>query len=162
MFAIPSCNVWGWFYRQNLFTDLLPRKIETIGSVSTADGNILDTCFFGVYKLSDSTLNKISREGLAFFDDATKSRGYFKEGRRSMGMYDVYSQWQQTPIQNTNDNRSFGSGLECALKKGYDENLVKKIELESYRVGAFYTGHREGQLVIFPSLGIAVLSGLGD
>lgn len=157
--TIPSFNVWFWFDRQKLYEELLPKKLEISGSISNIDSNIFDTCFFAVYRLSDTTVNRINQEGLVFFDDAIRSRGYFY--RRSMGMYDSYAQWQQSPIKNTDKNRTFGSGLNCAERLGFDKSLLKKIELASYERGSFYTGHREGQLVVMPSLGVAVISGAG-
>lgn len=148
-----------WASRQKQFRDWLPAKLEFDGAVTTADGNsILFGCFFGVYKLSDKTLADINRDKLKFFEDATKARAY---KQYDYNMYNSYAKWQKTPIEYTDDNRSFGGGLECARREGVDESLAKKIEIAASSEGSFYTGHREGQLLVIPDLGIAVLSGDG-
>lgn len=144
-----------WSIRQKEFTDWLPAKLEFVESITTADGNgILFGCFFGVYKLSDKTLAGVNRDNLKFFEDATKARAYKK---RDYNMYNSYKKWQKTPI----NNGSFYAGLDCARREGLDESLAKKIELAVYSEGSFYTGHPEGQLIVIPNLGIAVLSGAG-
>jgi hypothetical protein len=159
--TIPSFNVWFWFDRQNYYTGVLPTKLEISGSILTAGyGGLSEGCFFAVYKLSDKTLNSINQEGLTFFNNATKSRTHnVKENQ--FNMYHSYAEWQKTPISYTNKNGSFGSGLECAKQGNLEESLGKKIKLAANSEGSFYTGHREGQLVVIPSLGVAVISGAG-
>ncbi len=150
-----SCNVWYWLYAQSHYKKFLPAKLEISGSILEADS----FCFFAVYKLSDQTLSSINQEGLTFFNNATKSRGSLLKENPN-GRYDIYERWQQTPIKYTDRNQAFGAGLSCAKQTGFDESLLEKISLASQSEGSFYTGHRQGQLVVIPSLGIAVISGL--
>ncbi|AFY73921.1 hypothetical protein Syn7502_01888 [Synechococcus sp. PCC 7502] len=157
---VGAFSLLKWSIRQKQFEDWLPAKLEFVGSITTADGNgIPFGCFFGVYKLSDKTLAGINRDKLKFFEDATKARAY---KQYDYNMYNSYQKWQKTPIEYTNNNRTFGAGIECARSEGLDESLAKKIELAAFSEGSFYTGHPEGQLLVIPDLGIAVLSGVGD
>jgi hypothetical protein len=157
--AIPSCNAWWWSYRQQEFTQLLPPKLEIVGSVLTASSEKTGDCFFAVYKLSDKTLSSIKKEGLTFFSDATKSRAY---DRNQRNYYHTYKPWQRTPLQYQDRNQSFWAGTNCARDAGFDESFRKKIVLLAFAEGSFYTGHSEGQLVVIPNMGIAVLAGIGD
>ncbi|AFY73923.1 hypothetical protein Syn7502_01890 [Synechococcus sp. PCC 7502] len=148
-----------WASRQKQFRDWLPAKLDFVGHITTADGNsILFGCFFGVYKLSDKTLAGINRDKLKFFEDATKARAHQQDDN---SMYNSYEKWQKTPIEYTDSNTTFGAGIKCARSAGLDESLAKKIELAAFSEGSFYTGHPEGQLLVIPDLGIAVLSGAG-
>ena len=154
--TIPSCNLLHWFERQNYYTGVLPRKLEISGSILIADLNILQTCHFAVYKLSDKTLNSINREGLAFFADQTTGRGYKKEDRNND--YYIYRPWEQ---KVSTEITGMGSrvGKACAEKLGFDNSMLKKIYLAP-REDFFYTVGYRKSLIILPKEGIAILSGM--
>jgi hypothetical protein len=68
----------------------------------------------------------------------------------------------KNPVQGQTGNRTFDVGLVCARDSGFDKSLLEKISIVSSSQVSFYTGQAEGQLIVIPSLGVAVLSGIGD
>lgn len=161
IFTIISCYCLYWLYNQNFNKELLPEKIEVSSFVlSKEDFDLREGCGIKVFKLSKNTLDKINQQGLSFFKNATKARGYDLDKHRYNHYYS-YKQWQETPVQESKENKNFWSGLRCAKGLNLDKSLSKKITLAANTKGSYYTGHYEGQLVVIPSLGIVVFSYMG-
>lgn len=142
-------------YSQSFYQGLLPEGLEISGSAIPKDESALTGgCGIVIFKLSNNTLSKISHKKLSFLKELTKARDYNSD---KYNLHYSYSDWQETPLQETNENKNFGLGLSCSRSK-LDENLYKRINLGARTTGSYYTGHQEGQIVVIPSLGIAVLS----
>lgn len=145
--VITSFNTWHWFSKQSFYQGILPEKLEISGAILFAENNIFASCFFAVYKLSDKTIYRINQEGLAFFTDATKGRGYREEDSRKV--YYTYNQWETSPFNDA----IFRHGTFCARENGFDISLLERNN------DGFYTWHYRGELRVIPKLGIAVISG---
>lgn len=158
IFIIISCYWLYWLDNQNFSKGLLPEKIEVSSFVLSKEYfDLREGCGIRVFKLSKNTLDKINQQKLNFFKNATKARGYDADKHR-YNKYYSYAQWQETPVQESKENKKFWSGLGCAKQLEMDESLSKKITLAASTKGSYYTGHYEGQLVVIPSLGIVVFS----
>lgn len=161
IFSIGSCYGLYWSYSQNFSKELLPEKIEVTGfALFKEDFGLREGCGVKVFELSKHTLDKINQQGLAFFKNATKARGYDPKKHR-YNKYYSYEQWQETPVQESKENRNFWAGLSCAKRLGLEKSLSKKIASAASTKGSYYTGHYEGQLVVIPSLGLVVFSYMG-
>ena len=130
------------------FTEILPAPIEVSYPLSMGQesGIVMKGCGVAVFKLSESTLAEIEREGLDFLNRATISRGYNDP-------YYQFEQWSETPVPQ--DWVSEGAWFMCAVP---NESLVKKIIKAAKESGSYYTKKREGELMVIPSLGYVVLS----
>jgi hypothetical protein len=142
-------------YSQDFYLGLLPKGLEISGSVIPKDqSSLTGGCGIVIFKLSKNTLNKIAHQKLSFFKDLTKAKDSSLDKHN---LHYSYSDWQETPLQETRENKNFGLGLSCSKLK-LDEDLYKRIDLGAKTKGSYYTGHQEGQIVVIPSMGIAVLS----
>lgn len=158
IFTIISCYCLYWLSSQDIGNGLLPEKIEVSGFVlSKEEFDFREGCGIRVFKLSKNTLAQINQQGLTFFKNATKARGYDPDKHRYDNYYS-YEQWQETPVQESKENKNFWSGLSCADRLNLDKSLSEKITLAASTKGSYYTGHYEGQLVVIPRLGIVVFS----
>lgn len=147
-----------WLSSQDIGNGLLPEKIEVAGFVLSKEYfDLREGCGIRVFKLSKNTLAQINQQGLTFFNNATKARGYDPVKHR-YNKYYSYEKWQETPVQESKENRNFSSGLMCANQLELDKSLLEKITLAANTKGSYYTGHYEGQLVVIPRLGIVVFS----
>ena len=161
MFTIIYCYCLYWLDSQNFSKGLLPEKIEVSGSVLIKEEFLItEGCGIKVFDLSKNTLYQINQQGLSFFKNATKARGYDLNKHRHNHYYS-YEQWQETPVQESKENKNFWWGLRCAKGLNLDKSLSEKITLAASTKGSYYTGHYEGQLVVIPSLGIVVFSYMG-
>lgn len=158
IFTIIYCYCLYWLDSQNFSKGLLPEKIEVSGSVLIKEEFLIrEGCGIKVFKVSKNTLTQINQQGLTFFKNTTKARGYDLDKHRYNHYYS-YEQWQETPVQESEENRNFWAGLSCAEGLNLDKPLSEKIALAANTKGSYYTGHDEGQLVVIPRLGIVIFS----
>ena len=146
MFAFPVIAYEVGQY--NWYSKAIPDKIGITYPVSTyAEFGIRGGCGTSVFKLSDSTLEMIRKDGLAFFAGVTEARGHGGDP------YYHYAEWRQTPLPPS--WTSEGSWMFCA---GLSDGEHVKIVAAAKSEGAYYTTKAEGQLVLIPSLGHIVYS----
>ena len=130
------------------YSNAIPDKIGITYPVSTyAETGFRGGCGTSVFKLSDSTLEMIRKDGLAFFAGVTEARGYPGDP------YYRYAEWKQTPLPPS--WTSEGSWMFC---EGLSYSEHAKIVAAAKSQGAYYTVKDEGQLVLIPSLGYIVYS----
>lgn len=156
-FALAIFCYWRYEqYSQSFYKGFLPKDLEISGPVLPKDEMVGLTggCGIVIFRLSENTLNKVSQRKLSFLKDLTKARNYDLDKYNS---HYSYVEWQETPLQQSNNNKNFWMGLSCSKSK-LDEDLYKKIDLGAKTKGSYYTGYSEGELIVIPSLGIAVLS----
>jgi hypothetical protein len=133
------------------FAKVIPEKIGITYPVSIKDeGGFREGCGTAVFKVSDSTLEAIKKDGLKFFSGATQGRGHLSEP------YYQYAEWQETPVPPS--WTSEGSWILCT---GLSHSEHSKIVSAAKESGAYFTMKHEGQLVLIPSLGYVVFSFFG-
>jgi hypothetical protein len=109
-----------------------------------------EACGAVIFTLTQETINRIKRDGLAFFDGARQGRGYPSQS------YYRYAPWKQTPAPS----KWFGDGevagsLTCA---GFDNTLISRITAGSRSTRAYYSTMSEAELIVLPDDVIAVLA----
>lgn len=138
-------------YQYLWYAKAIPEKIGITYPVSTyAETGLREGCGTIVFKLSDSTLAMIRKDGLAFFAGVTDGRGHPGDP------YYRYAEWKRTPLPPS--WTSEGSWMPCS---GLSHSDHAKIVAAAKSEGAYYTTKDEGQLVLIPSLGYIVYSFFG-
>lgn len=136
---------------------VLPEEIEVSEIISTHEKMGLgETCGIIIYKISKHTIDKINQQGLDFFKNLRVARGNKLSEKQSP--YYFYQEWKKTPLQESQDNQNFWSGLSCANQKNLDKSLFEKIIQEATTGNSYYTGHYEGQLVVIPNMQIVIFA----
>lgn len=144
-FAATEAFQYYWFAKA------IPEKIGITYPVSIKDeGGFREGCGTVVFKVSDSTLEAIKKEGLNFFSGATQGRGHLSEP------YYQYAEWKETPVPPS--WISEGSWLLCT---SLSDSELSKIVSAAKEHGAYFTKKDEGELVLIPSLGYVVFSFFG-
>jgi hypothetical protein len=130
---------------------ILPSAIEVTYPISVGEEGVFrEGCSIAIYKLSDSTLDGIKKNGVSFFDGVTQARGH-------SDYYHKYAEWKETPIPP--NWTSEGSWFICSNLA--DKKILADIVKASKLSGAFYTTMHEGELVVVPSLKLVVFSSFG-
>ena len=132
------------------FRKILPEEIETAGTLLiSGETGLREGCGTAIFRLSKATLKSIEDHGLSFFDRALKSRGHSDR-------YHTFEPWNKTPLPSAwvRDGGLWG-GLYCAE---LTSPLVQKLRTAGKSKGGFYTTKPEGELVVFPDLGIVVFT----
>lgn len=147
----------------SLYTKALPEALETTGHVRWgSDGNWFDmflplrpeTCGAAVFRLAPETVERIEREGLAFFANARQARAY-PAGSPQEHHYS-YAAWQATPAPSA----WFGDGvvagsLSCA---GFANRFIGRIADQARLQGGYFTTRPQARLIVLPGDGIAILT----
>lgn len=149
MLLLPFIAIEAFQYY--FFAKVIPQNIGINYPVSINDeGGFREGCGTVVFKVSDSTLETIKKDGLKFFSGATQGRGHLGNP------YYRYTEWKETPVPPS--WTSEGSWMLCS---GLSNSEHSKIVSAAKRGGAYYTMKPEGQLVLIPSLGYVVFSFFG-
>lgn len=139
---------------------VLPKEIKVSKIISTYEKiGLGEGCGITIYKISPHTIEQINKQGLDFFKNLKVARG--SELSEKQSLYYFYQDWSKTPIQESKNNKNFWSGLSCVNQKDLNKSLLKKIIQEANEANSYYTGHKEGQLVVIPSMQIAIFAYLG-
>lgn len=135
-------------YQYYWFTNILPTQIAVTYplSMGQASGMIMSGCGVAVFKLSKSTVVDIEKDSLALLNRATQSRGFDTP-------YYTFKQWTETPVPP--NWVSEGAWFMCSVP---NKTLTKEIIKAAKEPGSYYTTKPEGELLVIPSLGYAVIS----
>jgi len=152
--------VWE-HYQRIFYENALPEPIQVNGIVTKgSDATILsrEACGGVIFNLTDETVSAIRQRGLSFFLSARQGRGYLEDTREAY--YYSYAEWQETPIPGgwVGGEGIFSLSLTCMK----NSNAMDKAISEALKLpGTYYTRARESELVVIPSLKIAVLAYFG-
>lgn len=112
------------------------------------DGFIRESCGGVIFQLSQSTIEKVEKQGLVFLNQDLHGRGYKDENERKRINY-TYNPWTKTPL---NLGEGLSPGLHCLLKD--DKAMAKKVLSAAEREGSFHTVKHEAELLLVPELGL--------
>ena len=101
-------------------------------------------CGYAIFRLSEDSLVRIRRQGMAYFAAAQLGR----DGKP----YHQYQPWQATP---TNEHEQLFRGQSCA---GEASEVLEQAQRAAGREGAFFTTGHEQDLVVVPALGLLIYS----
>jgi hypothetical protein len=137
-------------FQYHCYVSAIPSAIEVTWPVSMGeDSGFREGCGTAVFRLSGRTLVNIAQSRLHYFDGVTQARGH-------QDSYHTYKPWQETPIPATwQDHEGW---LLCPFM---DDDLLRQIYQAAKEKGAYYTTKPEAELVVIPSLKIAVFSFFG-
>lgn len=99
---------------------------------------------YAIFRVSEGSLVRIRRQGLAYFDAAQLGR----DGKP----YHQYQPWQATP---TNEHEQLFRGQSCA---GEPSELLEQAQRAVGKDGAFFTIGHEQDLVVVPELRLLIYS----
>lgn len=153
--------VFTWLFyvlkKERDLKKVLPKEIEVSKIISTHEKiGLGQGCGIIIYKISQHTIDQINQQGLNFFENSKVARG--SESSEKQSPYYFYQDWRKTPIQENKNNKNFWSGLSCANQQNLNKSLFEKIIQEATAGNSYYTGHYEGQLVVIPSMQIAIFT----
>jgi hypothetical protein len=98
-------------------------------------------------KFRKETRETIKAKRLRFFDNATQARGHTND------YYYRYDTWKETPVPSAWINE--GTWIRCSV---VSDDLIRQITEAAKQKGAYYTTKSEGELIVFPDLGLVVFS----
>jgi hypothetical protein len=160
-----SAGVWLWHVdqRTEFFEHAVPDVFETAGlAIAGDDGSPLlalvvpwpiGMCGGAIFHLSQDTLDKIDKLGLAFFDNARKARGYIGTHRER---HYTYAPWQKSPIPPWVGNKwDQWWGLDCIATSS---DLPQRVGQEARKSGSYYTSKNYTRLVVVPSLRVIAVT----
>ena len=144
------------FYRR-----ALPNALETTSSVTWGSdvgwSNIIlpirrEACGAVVFQLTADTIEKIQKQGIAFFSEARQGRGNARDNSYRYS----YAAWQATPAPSEwfGDGAVAGS-MSCA---GFGARRMQAIKDGATGVGGFFTTGSNVQLIVLPSEQIVVFT----
>lgn len=144
------------FYRKALPSVLATTSNVTWGSDIGWSDIILpirhEACGAVVFQLTPDTIEKIQKQGIAFFSEARQGRGSSPKNR----YYYSYAAWQPTPAPTDwfGDGAVTGS-MSCA---GFGAMRMETIRDSATRAGGFFTTRSNVQLIVLPNEEIAILT----
>ena len=170
IFLIAAAVFVGWLWyaspiSASHYTKALPAELGDVRyEVSRSDASWFEiflpirheSCGGALFRLSQTTLDAIADQGLAFFDNARQGRGY-KQGRDRNWSYYHYQPWQETPAAPDWTSEGMWIGLHC-LQLG---DLAIEIRDAARMPGSYYTTKSEAELLVVPALGLAVFTFFG-
>jgi hypothetical protein len=102
------------------------------------DGVFMEACGVAVFGLDSTTVSKIEREGIAFFDDVHHARGVSR----------VYGPWRPTPVPRSWSSDGTRGEFTCA--RWLNPFLRARI-LEAFEeAGSYYSDAGPESLVVIP------------
>ncbi|TIN27401.1 MAG: hypothetical protein E5Y31_13195 [Mesorhizobium sp.] len=152
----------AWQHYQNVFYENgLPEAIQVSGIISKgSDATILsrEACGGVIFGLADETVFAVKKRGLSFFLSARQGRGYAVDTRE--GYYHSYAEWRETPVPEgwVGGEGIFSLSLSCMNNSSaMDKAISEALKLP----GSYFTRAQESELVVIPSLKMAVLAYYG-
>jgi hypothetical protein len=159
-----SAGVWLWHVdqRNERFESALPAVFETTGlAIAGDDLGLLahfivwpvKICGGAIFQLSQDTLDKIERQGLAFFENARNVRHYVGySSKRDI----TYEPWQESPIPHWIGNKEDRWwGLDCI---DTSSELPRRVGQEARKDGSYFTSRKYARLVVVPSLRVIAIT----
>jgi hypothetical protein len=134
------------------YSDLIPAKIGITYAIHIGEErSFLKGCGAAIFRLSDATVDDISRKGIDFFNDAIYSR-------KSRARRYTYSSWKETPVPNSWTSEGTWLGLSCS---GASRSLLSQILLAASKKGSYYSSKDEARILVIPSFKLVVFSYFG-
>ena len=155
--ALSTWVVWE-HHKSAFYTKALPDKIKTYRvNTQGSDAVVLlrKACGGVIFDLTDETLSAIGQQGLSFFQNARQGRGYPATDRNAY--YYSYAEWQDTPVPQgwVGPEGFFSLSLQCMNNpRETDKAISEALKLP----GSYFTTKRSGELVVIPSLKMAILA----
>ena len=131
----------------------LPDEVEVTNVIaSSSSGFIMEGCASVIYRLHPATANKVTKQGLAFFERV-----------ESLRKSDRYSDWKETPILGAEAKHILALRAIRGCEKTEEEPSARAIREALQTRGSFYaiTDNREGMIFVAPRANLAAFFYLG-
>jgi hypothetical protein len=160
--AVLVTCLWAFYsiMEARWFDGMLPAALQTKGSaIVRHDASLFaiilsvryKSCGGATYGLSRRTLSAIDSQGLAFFAQARRSRAVT---HRRAGLPLAYQPWRPTPVPPEWTSEGMWLGLAC-MGWTWSRNAIYAA---ARGPGSYYTTTDNAQLLVIPSLGLAVFT----
>lgn len=155
LLALVIVAAWQGFqrWRAKGYEAQVPAEVQLDGLVQASiEQGLMQGCGAVVFKLADTTVQALQREGVSALRQARQARG-------EPSPHYSYGPWRETPYAETGDGMSQADrwllGLNCA---SLSSELDAAIQAALVSKGAYYAKTVEGGLILIPARGLAVLS----
>lgn len=145
-------------HKSVFYTNALPEEIRTTRADTRGSDAIVffrKACGGVIFDLTDETISAIEQRRLSFFLNARQGRGYPIGDRKAY--YYSYAEWQETPVPEgwVGSEGIFSLSVQCMEnRRALDKAISEALKLP----GSYFTTKRAAELVVIPSLKIAVLA----
>lgn len=149
-FLITATSTFSWIENKRLAKAIPAHfKIESVVLKRTESG-LGDSCGGIVFRVSETTLDIIKRQGLEFLNSDLTGRGYRNVNPKELHHY-KYKQWQETPLVL---GEGLSYGLYCLLKG--NKEMARKVLDASKAKGSFHVWGEEMEIFIVPEMKILI------
>ncbi|NES73457.1 MAG: hypothetical protein F6K24_53845 [Okeania sp. SIO2D1] len=140
-------------FQYSWYQGAIPEKIDVTYALNiSGNGSIIrDACGAAIFKITNTSANIISRDGLFFLQDAIYPRN-------SENFRHIYKPWKKTPVPDSWTSEGTWPGLSCS---NASRPLIRKIIDAAKNKGSYYTSGSARLIVVIPHLKLVVFSYFG-